>query len=415
MRVAAAGATNTGRVREVNEDSYLVDERQGLYAVADGMGGHQAGEVASATAVEALRASVASGRAINDAIRDANIAVFEKAVDDPGLEGMGTTLTALVVPSFGDQLLIGHVGDSRAYLLRDGELSRVTDDHSLVEELVREGRLTAEQAEVHPQRAIITRALGVDGQVEVDVYTITVRAGDRVVLCSDGLTTMVRDRDVERMARAGNEPQRTAEELIEAANEAGGDDNITVVVVDVLEVEAGVPAGAEFARLDGPVTPEPVAAPEVDEPDERRDHFMASRRRRVWGVVFLVVPLALVLAIAVGGVYWYARQTYYVGIDGDDVVLFRGIPGGVLGWNPTVEERSDVVASELRESDRRDLEDDGAGRGSRRRAEEYLRELLARTTTTTTSSTSSTTTTTTRGLTPTTRPRLPVTTAAPVP
>ncbi|HEX5614228.1 MAG TPA: Stp1/IreP family PP2C-type Ser/Thr phosphatase [Acidimicrobiia bacterium] len=409
MRVEAAGATNTGRVREGNEDSFLVDDRQRLFAVADGMGGHQGGEVASATAVEALRASVASGRAINDAIRDANIAVFEKAVDDPGLEGMGTTMTALVAPSFGDQLLIGHVGDSRAYLLRDGELSRLTDDHSLVEELVREGRLTPEQAEVHPQRAIITRALGVDGQVEVDVYTITVRTGDRVVLCSDGLTTMVRDRDVERMARAGNPPQRTAEELIEAANQAGGEDNITVVVVDVLEVETGVPAGDEFARLDGPVTPAPIAAPDVAEPEPTTDHFMASRGRRMWGLVFLVVPLAMVLGVAVGGLYWYARQTYYVGIDDGEVVVFRGIPGGVLGWSPTVEQRTDVAASELREADRRNLEDDGAGRGSLTRAREYLRELLADTTTTTTSTTTTTTTrptVTTRALTSTTRSSL---------
>lgn len=393
MRVEAAGVTNTGQLREINEDSFLVDNHQRLFAVADGMGGHQAGEVASATAVEALRAAIASGRAINDAISDANVAVFEKAVDDPGLEGMGTTMTALVAPSFGDQLLIGHVGDSRGYLLRDGELSRLTDDHSLVEELVREGRLTPEQAEVHPQRAIITRALGVDDHVEVDVYTITVRTGDRIVLCSDGLTTMVRDRDVERMARAGNPPQRIAEELIEAANQAGGEDNITVVVVDVLEVEAGVPAGAEFVRLDGPVTPEPIAAPDVESPEPVTDAFMAARGRRIWGVVFLVVPLTVVLAIAVGGVYWYARQTYYVGIDDGEVVIFRGIPGGVLGWNPTVEERTRLDASDLPDSTRRDLDDDGAARGSLSGAHDFVEELRERTTPSTTSTSTPTTTT----------------------
>jgi protein phosphatase len=365
-----------------------------LFAVADGMGGHQAGEVASATAVEALRASVASGNPINEAIRQANLAVLEKALDDPALDGMGTTITALVAPAFGDTILIGHVGDSRAYLLRDQELSRLTADHSLVEELVREGRLTPEQAEVHPQRAIITRALGVDEEIDVDVYTVKARPSDRIVLCSDGLTTMVRDRDVERLARAGHDPGRTADEMVEAANEAGGEDNITVVVIDVVEVEPDVapPDPEVLAEANARLTPTPVAPPDV-EATRTEPEMVLPRRRRAIGWALLVVPLLAVLGVAVGGVWWYARQTYYVGLSDGEIVLYRGLPGGVLGWDPTVEARTRVRAAELSDTDRRDLED-GAGRGSRDRAERYLEALLARTTTTTTTTSSPTTSTT---------------------
>src|SRR5262245_21053001 len=237
MKLTAGVYSDVGQLREINEDYPLVDERLALFAVADGMGGHQGGEVASRTAIEALRAAVASGLAINEAISRANDAVLKRAAGDAALAGMGTTMTAVVVVG-ASQLLIGHVGDSRAYLLHDGELRRITEDHSLVEELVREGRLTPEQAEVHPQRAIITRALGVEQVLEVDLYTVPVEAGDRLVICSDGLTTMLRDRDVERIARGESDAQRAAEALVDAANEAGGEDNITVVILDVVEVDA---------------------------------------------------------------------------------------------------------------------------------------------------------------------------------
>ena len=161
MKLTPGGSTDKGQVRDGNEDGYVVDRRLQLFAVADGMGGHRAGEVASATALEALRAAVASGTGLGDAITNANTAVHDKAGDDDELSGMGTTLTAVVPDGHG--VLVGHVGDSRAYLLRDGELRQLTTDHSLVEELVREGRLTEQEAAVHPQRSIITRALGVEG------------------------------------------------------------------------------------------------------------------------------------------------------------------------------------------------------------------------------------------------------------
>ncbi|MGH9012947.1 MAG: Stp1/IreP family PP2C-type Ser/Thr phosphatase, partial [Acidimicrobiia bacterium] len=242
MRLVAAKKTDPGRVREGNEDGYLVDDRMGLFAVADGMGGHQAGEVASATALEALRAAVASGEPIRDAIDRANEAVLERSAGDERLRGMGTTMTAGTLAA-GGTLLLGHVGDSRAYLARDGELTQVTEDHSLVEEMVRRGELTPEQAEVHPRRSVITRALGIEPGVEVDLYPVELHEGDRMLLCSDGLTTMIRAEEIAAILRGEPDPQRAANTLVEAANAAGGEDNITVLVIDVTGDDAG-PAGA---------------------------------------------------------------------------------------------------------------------------------------------------------------------------
>ena len=225
---------------------------------------------------------------------------------------MGTTLTAVVVAG-GRQLLIGHVGDSRAYLLHDGEMRRITDDHSLVEELVREGRLTPEQAESHPQRAIVTRALGVDADVEVDLYTIEVAAGDRVLLCSDGLTTMVRDRDVERLARSETDPQRAAEVLVDAANRAGGEDNTSVVVIDVLEVDAVTGARSRAARRARPPPPRRWRPRPIPPPPPPPALHASRGAAASAGALLLFLPLVLVLGIAVGGVGWYARRSYYVG------------------------------------------------------------------------------------------------------
>ncbi|MEP6626184.1 MAG: Stp1/IreP family PP2C-type Ser/Thr phosphatase, partial [Acidimicrobiia bacterium] len=220
MRIVSGAATATGRVREGNEDSYLVDRRLQLFAVADGMGGHRAGEVASATALEGLRLAVDSGSEIGDAVGRANSAVWDKASADTQLAGMGTTLTAAW--SDGTTLTVAHVGDSRAYLLRGDTLQRVTVDHSLVEELIRDGRLTEEQAAVHPQRSIITRALGIDSSVAVDVYSLVLQANDRVMICSDGLTSMVRAVGIAEILRRESDPTAAANALVDAANEAGG-------------------------------------------------------------------------------------------------------------------------------------------------------------------------------------------------
>jgi serine/threonine protein phosphatase PrpC len=231
MRIVSGASTDTGQVRDGNEDSYLVDRRLELFAVADGMGGHRAGEIASATALDGLKLAVDEGHAVADAVGRANTAVWDKAAGDTDLAGMGTTLTAAI---FDDATLtIAHVGDSRAYLLRDDRLERLTTDHSLVEELIRDGKLTEDQAAVHPQRSIITRALGVDSSVEVDVYSLVLQGGDRVILCSDGLTSMVRAPGIAEILRAEADPTAAANALVDAANAAGGEDNITTIVVDV--------------------------------------------------------------------------------------------------------------------------------------------------------------------------------------
>jgi serine/threonine protein phosphatase PrpC len=392
VRLASGSFSHTGLVRGNNEDSFVVDNEHVLFAVADGMGGHRGGEVASRTAIEALRAAVAAGRSVQDAITSANEAVIERSRNDAELTGMGTTLTAVVV-SGGRQLLVGHVGDSRAYLLHDGALRRITEDHSLVEELVREGRLTPEQAESHPQRAIVTRALGIDEPVDVDLYPLDVTVGDRVVLCSDGLTTMVRERDIERIARSEPDPQRAAEQLVDAANSAGGEDNTSVVVVDVLEVDAADAPVTE--PLAPPPSPARIMAPAPDVPaPSARD----SWPRRVRNALLLFVPLIIVLALAVGGVGLYARRSYYVGFAGNHVVIYKGVPGGVLGWNPTVDETTQIAASDLTPVDH-DRVAGGAARGSLGDARRFVARLqagIAATSTTTTTTTRPRATTTTR-------------------
>jgi protein phosphatase len=394
MKLVAGASSDVGQVREKNEDSFLVDDRLSLFAVADGMGGHRGGAVASSTSLEALRAAFASGQDMADAIKRANAAVFETAADEPLLEGMGTTLTA--VQALGDaSVLVGHVGDSRAYLIHEGALRQVTEDHSLVEELVREGRLTKEQAEIHPQRSIITRALGVDPDIDVDVHPIDVVPGDRILLCSDGLTTMLRDRDIERVARLEPDPRHAADRLVDAANEAGGEDNITVLVLDVVEVgradgDGDSPAAAR------PAPPVPPPPPDLLPSPGREPEVVTaprSRRRRIMSAALIFVPVIVVIAIAIGSVGWYARNSYFVGLDGDDVVLYKGVPGGVLGWDPTVEERSDLTVDDLDPLEQADLAN-GAGKGSRDKAETYLANLAERVDGRSTPSTSSTTSTT---------------------
>jgi len=329
---------------------------------------------------------VAAGQSVQEAIVKANTAVIERAEGDPDLTGMGTTLTAVVVAG-GRQLLIGHVGDSRAYVLHDGTLRRITDDHSLVEELVREGRLTPEQAESHPQRAIVTRALGVDTEVDVDLYTLPVEAGDRVLLCSDGLTTMVRERDVERLARSETDPQRAAEVLVDAANRAGGEDNTSVVVIDVLEVD---PASApDPDQLVAPPEPRRTMAPAPDPPAPAPPRVHRSFGARVRSALILFLPLVVILGLATGGVAWYARRSYYVGFARHRVVIYKGVPGGVLGWNPTIDESTPLTDSQLSQVDH-DRVSAGTARGSLSDAEDFIVTLeshVAATSTTTTTTT----------------------------
>jgi PPM family protein phosphatase len=365
LKLVAAAVTDVGRVRagSPNEDGYLDQiDRLGLVAVADGMGGHRAGEVASATALEALRAAVASGQPLSDAIEGANDAVLEKSVSDQELAGMGTTLTAGMLGSDG-YLVVGHVGDSRAYLVRDGELTQITDDHSLVEEMVRGGELTREQAEVHPRRSIITRALGIDPEVEVDEYPIELRPGDRILFCSDGLTTMVRPDEIASILSRERDPKRAAQLLVDAANAAGGEDNITAVIVEAVEIPDDEVAAAPAVPDDGTSGAPPV------KPRRRRG-------RALFRVLVWVLPVLIVLAIAIVAVGWYARNTYFVGINRGRVAVFQGVKGGLLAWDPTVERRTTIASDDpgLTGAQRQDLKD-GKKFSSRGGADAYVARL----------------------------------------
>src|SRR5947209_10603752 len=234
--------TDTGRQRRDNEDSAYA--RSPLFVVADGMGGAQAGEVASQMAVQTFEQELPEGEfsieeRLAERVREANRRIHELSQSDRDRAGMGTTLTAAYLDE--TSLAIAHVGDSRAYLVRDGALRRLTRDHSLVGELVQRGKLTEEQAAEHPQRSIITRALGPEPDVEVDTWTYPVRAGDVLLLCSDGLTSMVSEEEVAEIIIGAPTLERAGEDLIAAANTAGGRDNITVVLFRVEEADGAEP------------------------------------------------------------------------------------------------------------------------------------------------------------------------------
>jgi protein phosphatase len=250
--------TDTGRQRRANEDALLA--RAPLYVVADGMGGAQAGEVASQLAVESLRSGIGGTedpeRSLSDRIQEANARIHTLSRSNPEQAGMGTTLTALYVGA--DSVSLAHVGDSRAYLLRDGQLSRLTHDHSLVDELIRQGRLTPAEAQDHPQRSVITRALGPEPTVEVDTVSYPGSDGDVYLVCSDGLTTMVTEEQVAAILNGHSSLHDAGEALLAAANEAGGRDNITVVLVRLESLSAEQP-GAQ--PLEAPAVPVPTVAP----------------------------------------------------------------------------------------------------------------------------------------------------------
>jgi protein phosphatase len=287
LRFRAGTATDVGRVRDHNEDGFLVDDTLGLVAVADGMGGHNAGEVASAAALDALRIAFGAGATIDSAVTVANEIVYEQSVADRSLRGMGTTLTAGALGIDGT-LTLGHVGDSRAYLVRDGRIDRVTTDHSLVDELIRAGELTEEEAERHPRRSQITRAIGLEPSVEVDVESVELRDGDRLLLCSDGLTTMVREPEILALVDDEPDPEQAAVRLVEAANAAGGADNITCVIIDITDDGEATPAAppappAEVSDEDETQLVEAVDAEGADPPGADDE---APKRRRGLGRLF---------------------------------------------------------------------------------------------------------------------------------
>lgn len=257
-----AAATDRGRKRLRNEDAYVCDPP--LFAVADGMGGAQAGEIASGLAAAALGERSAGERGeetVAALVHEANARIYRRAVEDPNASGMGTTATVALLDEDDGTMAIGHVGDSRSYRFRDGALDQLTVDHSLVAELIRSGQLTEEEASVHPHRAVITRALGTEPNVEVDTLTVELRSGDVYLICSDGLTTMVDNDDVlNALEHAGRDPEQVARLLVAAANEAGGEDNVTVVVFEIVDGQPA-PRSVEPETLD----PEPADPAEPEE------------------------------------------------------------------------------------------------------------------------------------------------------
>ena len=326
----SAGVTDTGRRRRQNEDSYVHEPP--IFAIADGMGGAQAGEVASrlaAAVLEEADGTRPSGEArVAELIQEANRRVYERSNEDAAVSGMGTTMTVALLDDTSGTVAIGHVGDSRAYLVRDGELQQLTDDHTLVNELLKSGKLSPEEAVVHPQRSVITRALGTEADVDVDTFTVEARPGDVFLLCSDGLSSMISDGEILGLVRSGNGDLDAAlRGLIQAANTSGGDDNITVVAFEIAADDAD--DDAEQTRQMPVVTgPEPAVddedtlsglerVPAVDtavfSTAEIREHLQASEpapepartepspRRRLLPFVLLLLLLAAIVMLVVWG------------------------------------------------------------------------------------------------------------------
>jgi PPM family protein phosphatase len=363
----ATAVTDTGRRRRHNEDAYVCDPP--LFAIADGMGGAQAGEIASHLAATSLQHAERDGPSdeqhVVQLIRDANRSVYERARTDETTSGMGTTMTVALVD--GQTVRVGHVGDSRAYLVRDHVLEQLTEDHSLVGELIRSGRLSPEEAEAHPHRSVITRVLGTDPEVEVDAFSIATRPGDLFMLCSDGLTSMVDDaRILEVLEEHPRDVEAAAQALVAEANASGGEDNITVVLFQI----ASLDDTAELPRM--PLDPEPAATP-VDEdtlsgldpvaavrpdPPAPAAALPARRRRFSWRIAF---PLAVVvLVVIVGLAVFGATRANFVGADGNGyVAVYQGLPWnlpfGIHLYREVYTSR--LLAAELSRADRRKLFD----------------------------------------------------------
>lgn len=344
-----AALTDVGRARERNEDAYFGGDN--VFAVADGLGGHNAGDVASRLAVEPIAAfdrsfgGVSPDRiadALSKAVLDANRAVYQRAQADAKVRGMGTTLTVLAIADSSAHL--AHVGDSRCYLIRDGEISQLSSDHTLVARMVAEGKLTPEQAETHPQRSILTRALGAEPEIDVDTLEIQIQPGDRLVLCSDGLSSTVGDEQIRLTLADSTDLREGCRRLVEAANSLGGPDNITVVLLEV----TGTPP-AQRAPMPV-VSPATVAEPAPD---------LARRRRRI--PVRPIVWTLVVLALGLGswlGFRWWIDRSYYVGLSEGTVTIFRGLPTEVAGVElHRVEEKTDIQIGSLPELWRQRLRD----------------------------------------------------------
>ncbi len=388
LAVRYAARSHAGLLRPMNEDSVYAGPR--LLAVADGMGGHAAGEVASAVAIASLAPldEDVPGPDLLDALRSAanqaNAHLRDMVAADSDLQGMGTTLVALLFS--GSRLGLLHVGDSRCYLLRDGELAQITRDHTLVQALVDEGQITEEDASTHPQRSVITRVLDGRDDVDPDLSVREARAGDRYLLCSDGLTGPVGSLETLTAALTIAEPQEAVDRLVDLALRGGGPDNITVIVADVVDQEvppaAPVVAGAAAeAPQEAPpgIADSPASRARTaegrDTPPPPRTPAPTTPRRRGRLVLGLVLVVLLLGGIATAGVL-YVRSQYYVGLDGEAVVVFQGVHGSLAGIAfHTVAERTELTSADLAELEQSKLED-GITALDRRDAEQIVQRLI---------------------------------------
>jgi serine/threonine protein phosphatase PrpC len=356
MRVTdTAGFTDPGRKRRRNEDSFVIDPP--LFAVADGMGGAQAGEVASRLAAAAFREfhdadDLHPEKRLAAIIKEANRRIYERAADDAQVSGMGTTITAALVAA--DALVIGHVGDSRAYRLRGGKFEQLTDDHSLVADLVRSGRITPEEADAHPQRSVITRALGTDSEVDVDTFTVPAESDDLFLICSDGLTTMVDNEQIRDLVTRAQDLEQAGKGLVKAANKAGGEDNITVVLFRLAggpsELENTVVASGNgrgqdedledtLTGLEAPTIAAPAAAamaerewgPALDEEEPAPRPAPAGEPR--WGRRAVLAALGLAFVAAIFAVaFWALTRANFIGVNEDgNVAVYQGVPWDLGG------------------------------------------------------------------------------------
>lgn len=362
MRTRVGATTDIGQVREGNEDAILIDDP--LYAVADGMGGHRGGEVASNLALQTVEQMFAERQGtLTEQVERANRAVFERSQSDRDVSGMGTTLTAALIE--GGAVRLAHVGDSRAYLFRGGKLQLLTEDHTLVHRMVVEGEITETEAENHPHRSVLTRALGVEGDVRVDETNVEVQEGDRLLLCTDGLTGMLSEDQIESILQDVRDPQEAVDRLVREANRAGGIDNITAVIIDFTEDGRIDGSGTkEVSQTRSPTTqhPTPTMAPPPraggdvttwsSPPTTRRQP--APKPARPPTARRLLVGIVIVLAIAAlgfVGVRLYLDSQWFVGVSNGRVAIFRGVPAEVAG----LEMNSVVVETSIRASDTEEL------------------------------------------------------------
>jgi serine/threonine protein phosphatase PrpC len=391
MRIVdSAGVTDAGRKRRRNEDAFVRDPP--LFVVADGMGGAQAGEVASRLAASAFREfheadGLEPEERVAAIIQEANRRIYERARSDAQASGMGTTITAALVS--GPGVVVGHVGDSRAYRIRGRAIEQLTEDHSLVADLVRSGRITPEEADTHPQRSVITRALGTDLEVDVDTLTVAAEPGDVFLVCSDGLTTMVGDEEIVDIVRGAETLEQASKALVKSANRAGGEDNITVLLFSLQDDEqaqdledtavAGPPAGGEtdledtLTGLEAPtlLTAAPAAVlereereaptadwgPVVDEPEP--EHRRPKRRRWRRRAFLSLLGVAFTLGV-IAAAFWALSRANFIGADEDgNVVVYQGVPWGLGGGIDLYRPRyvSRLKAVQLTDSERAALFD----------------------------------------------------------